>query len=58
MTEDEFTRWLKSTRCEGGACIEVSDGILVRDSTDPDGPRLAFGADTWAAFTGRLKADG
>jgi hypothetical protein len=37
--------WRKSTRCAGnGACIEVADTgrILVRDSTDPDGPRIAL----------------
>ena len=55
---DDFTDWRKSSRSVGGgACVEVADGILVRDSTDPDGPRLAFGTSAWQRFTGRLKAD-
>ena len=29
--------------------------IAVRDSKDPDGPVLAFAADTWAAFAERVK---
>jgi hypothetical protein len=35
------------------ACVEVAttpDVVLVRDSKDPDGPRLEFGADDWRAF--------
>ena len=55
---DEFTGWRKSTySAYNGNYIEVADGILVRDSTDPDGPRLAFGTSAWQRFTGRLKAD-
>jgi hypothetical protein len=29
--------------------------VAVRDSNHPDGPQLAFPADTWKAFTKRLK---
>ena len=47
----------------GGNCIEVAvtsraaavRAVAVRDSKDPGGPRLAFTAATWAAFTGQLK---
>jgi hypothetical protein len=38
--------------------VEVADlpGIVaVRDSKDPDGPKLAFTADEWAAFTAGVK---
>ena len=40
--------WRKSSYsgANGGNCVEVADGpgsVLVRDSKDPDGPRLAFG---------------
>ncbi len=43
----------------GGACVEVGTtgpAVAVRDSKDPDGPQLAFTADTWKAFTDQLKA--
>jgi hypothetical protein len=36
------------------AC-QASAGIAVRDSRDPSGPRHAFTAVQWAAFTGALK---
>jgi Domain of unknown function (DUF397) len=31
--------------------------VLVRDSKNPDGPKLAFGRDTWAAFAARVKTE-
>ncbi|MFC9329635.1 DUF397 domain-containing protein [Kitasatospora sp. NPDC057015] len=36
----------------GGNCIEVDDARpgTVRDSKDPDGPRLAFSAESWQGF--------
>jgi hypothetical protein len=30
--------------------------IAVRDSKDPDGPRLAFATDDWRAFLRQVKA--
>ena len=53
-------QWRKSSYSgNGGAtCVEVADlpGIVaVRDSKDPDGPKLAFTADEWAAFTAGVK---
>ncbi|GAA4099469.1 DUF397 domain-containing protein [Actinomadura miaoliensis] len=53
-------RWRKSTRSshEGGECVEVADlaaGVAVRDSKNPDGPRLTFAADEWRAFTRAVK---
>jgi hypothetical protein len=49
----------------GGNCVEVTAGpgdsagtdmsCLVRDSKDPDGPRLAFSPAGWQAFTLRVK---
>lgn len=42
-----------------GGCVEVAGtpdaAIAVRDSKDPDGPRLAFTADDWRAFLRQVK---
>lgn len=46
-------RWQKSTRCEANACVEVGHregGVELRDGKDPDGPRLTFTGEQWAAF--------
>ena len=43
----------------GGTCVEVGTAgpaVRVRDSKYPDGPLLAFAAETWQAFTAQLKA--
>jgi hypothetical protein len=47
--------WIKSSYStpDGPDCIEVArvpDHILVRDSKNPNGPRLALAPTTWAAF--------
>lgn len=46
--------WYKSSYSNGqGDCIELAklaDGVATRDSKDPSGPALRFGADGWAAF--------
>lgn len=56
----EFRPWRKSSRSDGGQnCVEVADAIdrsavRVRDSKDPSGPALAFGAAQWIAFVRHL----
>ncbi|MET7638239.1 DUF397 domain-containing protein [Streptomyces sp. NPDC005438] len=52
--------WRKSSYSnpDGGACVEVADGLAVvpvRDSKTPAGPNLVFGHDSWANFTKHLK---
>lgn len=52
--------WRKSTYSNnGGACVEVARGVpdvvAVRDSKDPDGPKLAFAPAEWKAFTSTVK---
>ncbi|MEW2296982.1 DUF397 domain-containing protein [Streptomyces sp. NPDC006743] len=47
--------WSKSSysTSDGPSCVEVAaapDHILVRDSKNPCGPRLALTPTTWAAF--------
>jgi hypothetical protein len=57
-------RWFKSTHSNnGGDCVEVSAilvasrGIVpVRDSKDPDGPRLSVPATAFASFVAGVKA--
>lgn len=55
------TAWHKSRRSgdTGGECVGVaaiSPAIAVRDSKDPDGPKLIFDAADWQAFTRRAKS--
>ncbi|MEV5442191.1 DUF397 domain-containing protein [Streptomyces sp. NPDC052644] len=47
--------WIKSSYsgADTPSCVEVADmtdHILVRDSKNPTGPRLALAPTTWAAF--------
>ncbi|MGI5356689.1 DUF397 domain-containing protein [Streptomyces sp. CA-252508] len=47
--------WIKSSysTADGPSCVEVAtapDHILVRDSKNPTGPRLALAPTTWATF--------
>ncbi|QXJ22118.1 DUF397 domain-containing protein [Actinomadura graeca] len=61
--EPSKVQWRKSSRSggQGGACVEVashSAHVAVRDSKDPDGPRLVFGGVAWRVFAERVKASG
>jgi hypothetical protein len=52
--------WRKASysSSNGGACVEVAeigDLIAVRDSKDPTGPKLAFTAPEWEAFTAGVR---
>jgi hypothetical protein len=56
--------WRKSTYSfSNGNCVEVASGpapatpgmVLVRDSKDPEGPRLSFSGREWAAFTAAVR---
>ncbi|WP_030171236.1 DUF397 domain-containing protein [Spirillospora albida] len=56
-----FETWRTSSYSgsSGGECVEVAasaPAVAVRDSKNPDGPMLTFDAETWAAFTGMIKA--
>ncbi|MEW9548011.1 DUF397 domain-containing protein [Nonomuraea sp. NPDC050783] len=53
-------RWRKSSFSgdNGGNCVEVAelpDVIAVRDSKDPDGPKLLFTPSEWDAFLKGVK---
>lgn len=51
--------WRKSTYSNGQAnCIETASQpgtVAVRDSKDPEGPRLAIPATAWRVFTRRVQ---
>jgi hypothetical protein len=53
--------WRKSSYSggNGGNCVEVARtlpaAIAVRDSKDPDGPKLIFTPTDWAAFTESIR---
>ena len=64
MTAPDLSRatWRKSARSggTGGNCVEVARNlpgiVAVRDSKDPDGPKLLFAPHQWVAFTAGIKA--
>jgi len=54
--------WRKASysNSDGGNCVEVARGlpavVAVRDSKDPQGPKLAFAPGEWETFTRKVKA--
>ena len=52
--------WRKASHsgANGGECVEVAAApnalVAVRDSKNPDGPRLAFTPPAWHAFIQRV----
>lgn len=59
MQQHDFSRvcWRTSSYSGGGACVEVAPvarTIAVRDSKDPDGPRLIFSPQDWQRFLGQI----
>lgn len=56
----EGLAWRRSTRCDSGTCIEVAvtdDRVMVRDSREPDGPRLVLTHAEWADFVAWVRRD-
>jgi Domain of unknown function (DUF397) len=57
-----MTTWRKSSHSDGtqqGGCVEVAAldrAIAVRDSKDPDGPRLRFDTPAWSTFLHTIKS--
>jgi hypothetical protein len=50
--------WVKSSYSSyNGNCVEVA-GSWVRDSKDPNGPVLEFGAQAWQLFIDEVKGGG
>jgi hypothetical protein len=51
--------WQKSSYCSTSACVEVavtSNGVLVRDSKNPEVAPLSFNMDEWSAFVQGVRA--
>ena len=58
MSDRTSLPWRQSSRCSGGACVQVaqtSREVRVRNSTEPSGPELAFTAAAWKDFLDRVK---
>lgn len=56
------TQWRKSSRSDtsGGQCVEVADlmgRVGIRDSKDPNGPKLTLSPDAWRTLVRNVKAD-
>lgn len=56
----EVLIWFKSSYSGGNTteCVEVAalpDGTAVRDSKEPQGPRIAFTGEVWAGFVSALR---
>ncbi|GAA5071704.1 hypothetical protein HNP84_007829 [Thermocatellispora tengchongensis] len=50
--------WQTPPNCAGGNCIQVArsgDGVLMRDSKNPDMPHIRFSPESWAAFVRNVK---
>jgi hypothetical protein len=60
VQEDDMSLdWRKSEYCGTNACVEVAvneGSFLVRDSKNPDGPRLTFDQSEWIAFVAGVRA--
>ncbi|GAA3190765.1 hypothetical protein GCM10017688_55000 [Streptomyces ramulosus] len=54
MQPNSAFSWTKSSYSASGACVEIAvpaaEAIAVRDSKDPEGPRLTFDNSAWSTF--------
>jgi Domain of unknown function (DUF397) len=52
--------WRKSSYSTAQSnCVEAAslpDAVAIRDSKNPDGPKLTFGPADWRSFTASVKA--
>ena len=61
VADDRSLNWRKARYSIAmGECVEVASAglrVAVRDSTNPDGARLAYPVSSWRAFVARIKND-
>ncbi|MFF7590108.1 DUF397 domain-containing protein [Kitasatospora purpeofusca] len=60
VRESAAQGWYKSSySAQANECVEVQQpalsGMAVRDSKDPEGPALVFGAAAWSSFLAGVK---
>jgi hypothetical protein len=61
ILDSESVTWRKSSHSgsEGGTCVELADlpaAVGVRDSKNPDGPKLIFSRHELGALVARVKS--
>lgn len=61
MDPTDRPEWRKSSYSgNSGNCVEVAGNlpgiVAVRDSKDPDGPKLIFTPDEWRAFAAGIRS--
>lgn len=52
-------RWKTSSRCSNGTCVQVAfagQSVVLRDSKDPEGPKLQYSAQEWRDFIAGAKS--
>ena len=50
--------WRRARSCESGACVEIAaqgKGIAIRNSVDPDGPRITVSRAGWRELVVEIK---
>jgi hypothetical protein len=57
----EVAAWRTSSYSgQNGSCVEIGNdrarAVAVRDSKDPEGPKLVIGPQDWQRFAARVKA--
>jgi len=64
VMDNSHVTWRKSSYSggNGGNCVEVASTgkplVAVRDSKDPNGPKLAFSPSAWRSFMKRSRRSG
>ena len=57
---ETHTSWRTASVCHTGSCVQVAffeDSVMVRDSKDPNGPRLVITPADWRSFLDGVKKD-
>ena len=55
----DSSKWRRSSKCDGGACVEVAQlgvVIMIRDSAEPRNAPLAVSKEVWRDFASAVRA--